>query len=120
MTPFRLYFYERKARPRSESRLIRVKSAKSGQNARKRKSQKKKLQTRTELETAKHSTSQLNCNTPSASSRKISEKTRVETVINESVSKLKEINEKLKQELQETCNALYAETENTSIGKRAE
>ena len=67
---------------------------------------------RTELETAKDSTSQFNCNTPSASLQEITEKTREETVTNESVSKLKEINEKIKQELQETCNRLDAETQN--------
>ena len=37
MTLFRLFLYGRKARPRNESRLIRVKPAKSLQNAQKRK-----------------------------------------------------------------------------------
>ena len=73
----------------------------------------KELKTKTEIETAKDS--KLNCNTPSASpsasSREISERTQVETVTNKSLSKLKEINQKLKQELQETCNALDAKTQ---------
>ena len=69
----------------------------------------KELKTKTELKTAKDR--KLNCNTPSASSREISEKIQVETVTNESLSKLKEINEKLKEELQETSNALDAKTQ---------
>ena len=112
MTPFHLFLYGRKARPRNESRLIRVKPAKSLQNAQKKKGN-KELKTKTEIETAKDS--KLNCNTPSASpsasSREISERTQVETVTNKSLSKLKEINQKLKQELQETCNALDAKTQ---------
>ena len=71
------------------------------------------LKTKTEIKTAKDS--KLNCNTPfassSASSREVGERPQVETVTNESLSKLKEINEKLKQELKETCNALDAKTQ---------
>lgn len=69
----------------------------------------KELKVKTELETAKDS--KLNCNTLSASLPEISEKTQVEMLTNESLSKLKEINEKVKKELQETCNAFNAKTE---------
>ena len=65
----------------------------------------KELKTKTELETAKYS--KLISNTLPASWREISEKYSSRNY-HKSLSKLKEINEKHKEELQETCNALDA------------
>ena len=89
ITPFRLFFYGREDRPRCESRLIRIKPGKEFAKRPKKKGN-KELKTKAVLETVKDS--KLNCHLLSASSREISEKTPVETVTNESLSKLKEIN----------------------------
>ncbi|XP_068671614.1 uncharacterized protein [Montipora foliosa] len=105
-------FVWKKSSPKKRKPRYRHETSKEFAKRQKKKGN-KELKTKTEIETAKDT--KLNCNTPSASpsasSREISERTQVETVTNESLSKLKEVNEKLKQELQETCNALDAKTQ---------